>query len=401
MHNSYEGAAVTSGLPGGRIGSYLLKGGDQSSSCLHCHQNSGDIQPTTFHVSTADGDMLPGTPPRQMPPGGDFAWLKKTYTWTSSSGTAVTSAGEKRGHSVVASDYNYFADGLRTVAPGGTYPSAALSCTSCHDPHGRFRRFADGTVASSGLPIFSSGSQSDSPDPTPGISAVGVYRLLGGQGYQPASIAGNYAFASPAPSAVAPATYNRAEDLSQTRVAYGMGMSEWCANCHTTMLQGGQTAEMKGLAHPVGNSARLSAGIIANYVAYVSTGNLTNTDASKAYLSLVPFEEGTTSYSLLKAHAQSDDSWLAGPESTAAVSCLTCHRAHASAFEGSLRFRAGDGFLTVPDGLGVASWPDPVLNPDEAQGRTAAETQAAYYGRPATRFAPFQRTLCNKCHAKD
>jgi hypothetical protein len=26
---------------------------------------------------------------------------------------------------------------------------------------------------------------------------------------------------------------------------------------------------------------------------------------------------------------------------------------------------------------------------------------AAYYDRPATRFAAEQRSLCNKCHAKD
>jgi hypothetical protein len=30
-----------------------------------------------------------------------------------------------------------------------------------------------------------------------------------------------------------------------------------------------------------------------------------------------------------------------------------------------------------------------------------AETQQSYYGRLATQFAPFQRTLCNKCHVKD
>jgi hypothetical protein len=33
--------------------------------------------------------------------------------------------------------------------------------------------------------------------------------------------------------------------------------------------------------------------------------------------------------------------------------------------------------------------------------RTAAEIQAAYYDRPATKFATYQRVYCNKCHAKD
>jgi len=34
-------------------------------------------------------------------------------------------------------------------------------------------------------------------------------------------------------------------------------------------------------------------------------------------------------------------------------------------------------------------------------GRTAIETQGAYYDRPSTVFATYQKSLCNKCHAKD
>ena len=37
----------------------------------------------------------------------------------------------------------------------------------------------------------------------------------------------------------------------------------------------------------------------------------------------------------------------------------------------------------------------------QGSGQSAAETQQAYYGRPATKFGPYQRSLCNKCHAKD
>jgi len=36
-----------------------------------------------------------------------------------------------------------------------------------------------------------------------------------------------------------------------------------------------------------------------------------------------------------------------------------------------------------------------------ARGRLSAETKAAYYDRPVTAFASYQRVLCNKCHAKD
>jgi hypothetical protein len=225
--------------------------------------------------------------------------------------------------------------------------------------------------------------------------------MLGGAGYQPRSLAGNLAFVNPPPDAVAPNVFNRSEAATQTRVAYGRGMSEWCANCHAGILQAGVTQNMNGLAHPAGNSARLSAAIAANYNAYVRTGVLTNTDLTRAFLSLVPFEEGTGDYAALKAHASSTDSYLDGPGPNATVSCLTCHRAHASGFDGILRFRAGNEFLTVRGTSGAAEWPSPVTHPAEAQGRTAAETQRAYYDRPATTFSPFQATLCNKCHAKD
>jgi len=36
-----------------------------------------------------------------------------------------------------------------------------------------------------------------------------------------------------------------------------------------------------------------------------------------------------------------------------------------------------------------------------AQGRTTLEVQKAFYGRPSTLYAAYQRSLCNKCHAKD
>jgi len=35
-----------------------------------------------------------------------------------------------------------------------------------------------------------------------------------------------------------------------------------------------------------------------------------------------------------------------------------------------------------------------------AMGRTVAETSAAYNNKPETNYATYQRSLCNKCHAK-
>ncbi len=52
-----------------------------------------------------------------------------------------------------------------------------------------------------------------------------------------------------------------------------------------------------------------------NYIAYVKTGSIANADFTRAYLSLVPFEEGTADYATLKAHARIDDTYLNGPDS--------------------------------------------------------------------------------------
>ena len=247
------------GQPTSSTYAYLLKGTDSSSLCLHCHEAAGMPVPRVHFVSTSAADMATGTAPVQLGPGGDFGWLKKTYSWSPAPGAApLTSPGERHGHNIVAVEYGYLADGTHGVAPGGTYPSASFACTSCHDPHGKFRRMAGGITAATGAPIIESGSYADSPDPVTGIWAVGVYRLLGGVGYQPKSLPSGFAFTSGPPDAVSPRLYNRAENVTQTRVAYGRGMSEWCANCHPGMMRSGYTADMGGLYHPAGNDAKLS-----------------------------------------------------------------------------------------------------------------------------------------------
>ena len=394
MHGSSNGLTKTAGP-------YLMKGSDGSSVCLNCHQLAGAPGPQGVLVSTADPDMPPGTPPRQLGPAGDFGWLKKSYSWIPPGGTTpLVSPGERHGHNVVALDYGYLPDGLHPVAPAGSYPSASLQCSSCHDPHGAYRRVVGGTVVRTGLPITGSGSLADGMGPTP-TTGVGSYRMLAGAGYQPRSIGGNVAFVNAPPVALAPVDFNRPEAVAQTRVAYGSGMSEWCTNCHTGIAVNGETQSHSGLGHPVGPTATLDSGVVANYVAYVGTNQITNTDPSRAYWSLVPFEEGVTDATLLVDHARSDDGYLAGPSTRSSVSCLTCHRAHASGFDGMTRFRADRTSITVGDPLGASAWPEPALNPGEAQGRTAAETQQAYYGRPATLYPAFQQRLCNKCHPSD
>jgi len=342
-----------------------LRGSDASSTCLRCHQTpSGKLQPNGYYVSTNDTDLA-GMPPSQLTPGGDFAYLKKNYFW-SFSGRKNESRGERHGHNIVALDYGYWADTTNKYGPGGDYPANALSCISCHDPHGKV-----------------------SKDP----STTGTYRLLGGAGYSPSS-AGGIAFKFDAPIAVAPPFYNRSEAVTDTRVAYGKGMSEWCTNCHAQL---GEDAGAAHYGHPVGSRAKFSQEVIINYNAYLKSGDLSGR-GDNSYTSLVPFEEGTDDRLLLAQHAGSGGGYTKGPDYDSNVMCLTCHRAHASGWDQITRWNMTTDFI-IYDGVFPGS--DKNSPTQFAQGRTSVDTQRALYDRPSSLFATHQRGLCNKCHARD
>ena len=385
MHNSANNAAVIPGSTQFTGRGFLLKGSDASSTCLNCHARGtqSSYAAMTYPVPAV------GVAPAQMSPGGDFAYLGKTYTWTAHGSTRST-PGERHGHNIVAQDFGLTADTVLTTAPGGNYAANQLGCNSCHDPHGKTRILSNGTqdrnvtIGTASEPIRESGSYGAMP--TAG-EAVGVYRLLGGQGYVPATYSGGPTFNHGAPTAVTPSGYNRSEGTTETRVAYGQGMSEWCANCHASI----HANNLGTLRHPAGNGATLG-GYAANYNAYVASGNLTGTQAT-SYSSLVPYEEGTGDRAALVTRAVNDGSQTTGPNTgNENVMCLTCHRAHASAFSSMGRWDFGATFVTE-NGAYTAD--------AEGGGKTAAENQAAYYDRPATAFATFQRSLCNKCHTKD
>lgn len=376
-------------------GTHLLVGTDASSTCLTCHEHAGDTGPSSYHISTAQADLGAGKTPLQRSPGGDFGWLRKDYTYTYTSNNVPvteTEFGETHGHNVIALDNGYAADTKNTVAPGGTFLASQLGCASCHDPHGQGRRLSDGTYATTGAPIIGSGSYDTSATPAAG-EAVGIYRLLGTPAYNAmAGVFTNY------PIAIAPSTYNRTEGTTQTRVAYGAtGINtwgNWCASCHPGMHSSGN------YVHPVDQS--LGSNIADNYNKYVKSGDLTGTPAS-SFLSLVPFAENTGDFSVLQSHAKNNDSVLNGPGTSDKVTCLSCHRAHASGFVHMLRFDTGYEF-TVKAGQYIGSDNPAVTGsraPLQHRGRTNAEWQAAYYDRPASKFATYQRVLCNKCHAKD
>ncbi len=377
---------------GERTGPSLLLGSDASSTCLNCHGGStpGGYQVlSTFLSATA----VPGN----FTPGGDFAWLQRSFTWTGAKGAVESSPGSRHGHSVVARDALLEPDYASTLAPGGTYPSDRLSCISCHDPHGRYRLDTGGSIRKDGAPIVSSGSYGGAA-PTQS-SAVGAYRLLGGVGYAPRSAGAVVPFSTSPPVALAPKTYNRSERTADVRVAYGAGMSEWCRNCHGFMHDGSTPG---AFSHPAGNDARLNAGnALQVYNTYVRSGVLTGMQ-STSYTSLVPYEEGTVDRSTLASHAVSDGSVRSGPSTgRETVMCLSCHRAHATAWEHALRWNNPPaGYIVVEGSWPGIDAPGRARLPEFAQGRTRAETEAAMYGRDATSFGEYQKVLCNKCHGQ-
>lgn len=348
LHSAKSGAAASAEEGSGAEAEpgALLAGQDPSSTCLRCHSGEGAVE----SVLTQNGSA--------RTPGGDFAWLKQAFRWTVD-GKTYDSPGESHGHSIVASEYGLASDGRHSTAPGGTYSAASFSCISCHDPHGGISG-----SASNGAAISMSGSYGDTP---PGGTISGNYRLLGGAGYRAAGESVE-TFSSPAPVAVA----NRADwrETETRHTDYGSGMSEWCANCHAGMLHVGNG---DARSHPAGNDVKLGREVAAGYNAYVRTGDLSGSRAT-SYLALVPFERGTSDVSQL------NPSSTEGPDENANVMCLTCHRAHASAFSAAGRwdFRAT---------LIVQSHP---------------HDRDAYYGRDmAAQFGPYQRSFCNKCHLRD
>lgn len=253
-----------------------------------------------------------------------------------------------------------------------------------------------GTIAKTGLPIKASGSYNGAGNEPTATEAVGVYRLLAGAGYTKASVTFNGV-----PAAKAPSTYNQSEAANQIRVAYGVSTAgghvtwgQWCATCHPNMHSTGH------YVHPVDQGlGSTTAGLYANYV---KSGDMTGTLAT-SFLSLVPFATNSGDYTVLAGLASSTNSQLGGPGSSDQVNCMSCHRAHGSGMMEALRFDNGYEFMVVGGQYIGSDNPNMTSSraPLQHRGRTMAEWQAAYYDRPVTNFATYQRVLCNKCHAKD
>lgn len=416
MHNASGQGVAKSTLAGSAVAPwtnvtnmFLLQGSDQSSTCLICHSGA-----KTAGLQFTVADFSSAGVASNRTPGGDFGWLRFDFQ---------NSPSQRHGHNVAAQDFGLQVDPNLTVAPGGSFVGGAgkaqFACSNCHDPHGRYRMVQDGSklngvgfigpYSAQSFPIAASGSYGALPTATAGGTtgyAVGAYRLLAGKSYAPVSNAA-FPFPNDPPVAVAPMTYNATEATSEVRVAYGTGMSEWCQNCHTSVHFNSDTRAVgiAGFRHPAGSDATLAANQIAIYNTYLSSGKM-NPGITDNYTSLVPFEQGKAK-GLTALAAKANSTSIIAADAQSNVMCLSCHRAHASAFDSMVRWDQQATFLT--DGANFTNGATGSATAAFAgTPRSLAQTQAGYYDRSvgvAAKGSPtigyYQRSLCNKCHGKD
>ena len=358
-------------------GPSLTNAADPSSVCLNCHNGAA-----RYHVNSDDGS--------NTNEGGDFHWTRQDNSYTYYNRGVRSVDPNQKGHNILAADFGLNNDANLTAAPGGSYLSAGFACTSCHDPHGQ----VNGGTKNGMAPISVSGSYGEVPDAG---TIAGNYRLLWDSS--------KVGFSEDAPIA-------RANSYDGASVQYGAGMSGWCANCHLGFYTQNTNAGM----HPTDVAPP------ATYNSYIATGNFNGQQAS-AYDPLVPIERGGVTASSELPDPTDPLTAGVGTNGTTAVMCLTCHRAHASAFDNALRFdyttsefiaeswftQGQDGVIDDPDGIPESG--------DEVIGditNRPADTAAPYYKHgekvdvandPVAAwdggYGHYQRSLCNKCHVKD
>ena len=326
MHNSQGGAVMATGGPTGTgnvgavgqgVNQYLLKEEYPSDVCLTCHAGDGG----GYHVFASDPLV-----PTQERGAGDFVFLTEDNVNDGHAGATSPILGEAAGHSIVAPAFGLAVDSVLTTGPGGTFQSADLGCSSCHDPHG-----------------------TDS------------FRLLYGANRLVRTATGTYTFNNPAPTAVGLALFGGGVEGNANHTAYQAGMSAWCANCH-----GDFHNNAAAFIHPSG--VQMGATIAAAYNAYNGTTDCVNNPglnagdpcgtgtAATAYLAQVPFEDPANTTSS-----------TAGPTATSTVMCLSCHRAHATSSPDAGRW---DFNVTLMDEDGLESGAYALPNPYDANQRS-------------------------------
>jgi len=298
VHNSREGFPVDPGSPFGN--EWLLISATPSDVCLSCHANK---------IGAVFGNDPLAPPPEKG--GGNFVFLLATNLNDSANGALNPIPGNAAGHNINAPSRGVSPDATYLTAPGGTFPSQSLGCTSCHDPHGNAN-----------------------------------FRMLYGSG----PIMDNAAtFAFPAPQAIG-IVLESGSETNINHTTYLSGISAWCANCHTSYRDGHSTT----FSHPT--DINLSDEIARQYNIYNGTADSAGGNFATAYLAAVPFEDQSNSISS-----------TAGPTTSSRIMCLTCHRAHATSAPHAGRW---DFNVTLLNQDGTVSGSYPIPNPYNSPTQT-------------------------------
>ncbi|MBK8165583.1 MAG: hypothetical protein IPK64_06375 [bacterium] len=317
MHDAVPGQVAYDGLHP------LLLAASSTDLCLTCHGDGG--------VMGAD----PLRPPRELG-AGNFVFLHEDDLDDGPDPQAPRRPGQAAGHSIVSPALGLTADSRWPRAPGGTFPSSSLGCTSCHDAHGN-----------------------------------AGFRMLHGVGPVQEGVA---TFVYPAPLAVGLAVADpNAAESRQAHTAYVAGMTRWCANCHGYYHEGSTAA----FTHPVDEV--LDSGQRRRYDRYDGDADPNGGDAATSYLPEVPFEAGSATLD-----------GTAGPGASGRLHCLTCHRAHASSAPAAGRWDFHVHRL-ADDGVASGSWPLPSPYPDPGQGQLCRKCHAQNHD---------QGQACLACHRR-
>ncbi len=290
----------------------LLNDGTASDVCLSCHADQ---------LGAVLGSN-PIAPSAERGPG-NFVFLYEDNISDGPGGAAAVLPGHDAGHNLNAPSYGLTTDPRHTHAPGGGFSANKMGCTACHDPHGNTN-----------------------------------YRMLHGAGPIPGKQGYHFSYGAPVAEGL-PLTGGIETD--NNHVAYQSGMSLWCQNCHHQIHQQG-AMHAGSFIHPVDQS--LTSAVITQYNQYNGTADPTGGTAATAYLPAVPFEAPGNTVSQ-----------TTGPSGNSKLSCMTCHRAHATSGPDAGRWDFNVDYLSED---GVASGSYPIPNP-----------------YPGVSQAP----LCEKCHA--
>ena len=130
----------------------------------------------------------------------------------------------------------------------------------------------------------------------------------------------------------------------------------------------------------------------------------------------MPFERGVTTGSFDLPDPTDPVEAGVGVDGSSQVMCLSCHRAHASAFPNALRWDMTEAFIAEGWTTMAGDITDPVTGAVTASANLPTAAAKEYYkhgvevdvavfdaaGTPFTNgYGHYQRSLCNKCHVQD